>query len=222
MAAVAGRLVPRPSGWLVLAAFWASTACAAEAGAQPPLYRVERVVDGDTLVVATIGTVRLIGVDSPEMSDERSLARRLAHDATGFLRTMVAGKPVRLEYDGPRVDSYGRTLAYVFLPDDTLVNLEIVREGFGHAYLQFPFRRIDRFRAAEREARDARRGLWADDVIRDPRTGRPTKVWLNVASRVYHCPGSPQYGKTARGVYRTEAEARNEGHRPAGGRACGP
>ena len=60
-----------------------------------------------------------------------------------------------------RTDRYGRTLAYVYLLDGTLANAEIIRQGFGHAYTRFPFRYLDRFRALEREARNAARGLWA-------------------------------------------------------------
>lgn len=50
----------------------------------------------------------------------------------------------------------------------------------------------------------------------------PQPVWVNLRSRVYHCPGTQYYGNTARGVYLPEAEARRQGNRPNGGRACGP
>jgi hypothetical protein len=46
------------------------------------------------------------------------------------------------------------------------------------------------------------------------------RVWLNLNSRVYHCPGSATYGRTARGEYLREGEARRRGGRPAGGRTC--
>ncbi len=46
------------------------------------------------------------------------------------------------------------------------------------------------------------------------------RVWLNTSSRVYHCPGSDWYGRTARGEYLSEAEARKRGGRPSGGRPC--
>lgn len=46
------------------------------------------------------------------------------------------------------------------------------------------------------------------------------RVWLNLSSRVYHCPGTEYYGRTARGEFLTEAEARRRGGRPAGGRSC--
>ena len=67
---------------------------------------------------------------------------------------------MRLEYDWERTDRYGRTLAYVYLPDGTFVNAEIIGQGYGHAYTRFPFKHLDRFRQLEREARNAGRGLW--------------------------------------------------------------
>ena len=78
---------------------------------------------------------------------------------------MVEGKRVRLEFDQANAaqghkDRYGRTLAYVFLEDGTLLNAEIIKQGYGHAYTQFPFSRMEEFRWLEREAREEERGLW--------------------------------------------------------------
>lgn len=47
-------------------------------------------------------------------------------------------------------------------------------------------------------------------------------VWVNSRSNVYHCPGTEYYGKTARGAFMSESEARRLGNRPNGGRACHP
>ena len=79
---------------------------------------------------------------------------------------MVEGRRVRLEFDQGNTasghkDRYGRTLAYVFLEDGALLNAEIIKQGYGHAYTQFPFSRMEEFRRLEREAREQRRGLWA-------------------------------------------------------------
>ena len=41
------------------------------------------------------------------------------------------------------------------------MNAEISRQGYGFAYTRFPFAHLDEFRALEREAREQRRGLWA-------------------------------------------------------------
>lgn len=48
------------------------------------------------------------------------------------------------------------------------------------------------------------------------------RVWVNPRSGVYHCPGTPPYGTTARGFYVSEADAKARRYRPAGGRVCGP
>ncbi len=73
---------------------------------------------------------------------------------------MAEGRRVRLEFDQERVDRFGRTLAYVYLEDGMFLNAEIVRQGYGHAYTRFPFKYLEEFRAYEREAREAQRGLW--------------------------------------------------------------
>lgn len=46
------------------------------------------------------------------------------------------------------------------------------------------------------------------------------KVWVNLSSRVYHCPGTRYYGVTKRGKFMTQAEAQNIGSRPAYGQRC--
>ena len=128
----------------------------ASAGAQ----LVERVVDGDTIVVRGVGRVRLIGVDTPETVSPGRPVEFYGREASAFTKRLLDGRRVRLEYDRERTDRYGRTLAYVHLADGTFANAEIIRRGYGHAYTRFPFRHLDRFRRLEREARAAGRGLW--------------------------------------------------------------
>ena len=122
--------------------------------------RVERVVDGDTIIVTGVGRVRLIGVDTPESVDPRRPVEFFGKEASAFTRRLVDGQRVLLGYDWERTDRYGRTLAYVYLPDGTFVNAEIIRRGYGHAYTRFPFKHLERFRQLEREARQAGHGLW--------------------------------------------------------------
>jgi len=123
--------------------------------------RVRKVIDGDTITVSGVGTVRLLGVDAPEKTGGYRESERFGDDAARFLRALVDGKLVRLEYDAERTDQYQRTLAYVILEDGTVVNEAIIRAGWAETYRRFTYWRKADFQAAEREAREARRGMWA-------------------------------------------------------------
>ena len=131
--------------------------CSSSASAQ----LVTRVVDGDTIHVEGVGSVRLIGVDTPEAVDPRKPVEFFARESSEFTRRMALGKIVRLESDVQQKDKYNRTLAYVYLPDGSFLNAEIVRQGYSHAYTVFPFKYLDAFRTYERQAREQERGLWA-------------------------------------------------------------
>ena len=89
----------------------------------------------------------------------RRPVERFGREASAFTKRMVEGKKVLLEYDQDRRDRFGRTLAYAYLEDGTFLNAEIVKQGYGHAYTQFPFKYLEEFRGYEREAQEAQRGL---------------------------------------------------------------
>jgi micrococcal nuclease len=129
---------------------------------QTQVVKVRRVIDGDTLELDNGEDVRLIGVDTPETKHPKKPVERFGKEATAFNKRMVEGKEVRLEYDQQRKDKYDRTLAYVYLENGTLLNAEIIRQGYGFAYTRFPFKYLEEFRRLEREAREARRGLWGE------------------------------------------------------------
>lgn len=138
------------------------------------VFVVSHVSDGDTLILQDGRRVRLIGVDTPEMHDKqrnREDARRnhlnektvakFAEKAKKFVQDAVEGRSVRLEYDWEREDKYGRTLAYVYREEDGyFLNEAILREGYGFAYLVFPFKYTEEFRSLGSEAQKEGRGLW--------------------------------------------------------------
>jgi micrococcal nuclease len=123
---------------------------------------VMKVVDGDTLKLSDRQTIRLIGVDTPETKHPTKPVQYFGKEASAFTKRMAEGKSVTLEFDQQRVDKYGRTLAYVYLADGQLLNAEIIKQGYGFAYTRFPFKYMEEFRAYEREAREAGRGLWGE------------------------------------------------------------
>ena len=172
---------------------------ATEADEPRELREVTRVIDGDTLVLDGGERVRLIGVDTPETVHPNKPVERFGKEASAFTRGRAEGKKVRLEYDPGtgRKDRYGRTLAYIYLPDGTLLNLEIVRQGYGHAYTRFPFSKMDEFRAAEREAREERRGLWAE-ASPQPREGMQERPRESKPSAAAGCIPASQCCKVCR------------------------
>jgi micrococcal nuclease len=74
---------------------------------------------------------------------------------------MVEGKDVRLEFDWQQRDKYGRLLAYVYLPDGSFLNAEIIKQGYGFAYTRYPFKYLEEFRHYEKAAREHGAGLWS-------------------------------------------------------------
>lgn len=122
--------------------------------------RVRQVLDGDTITVSGVGVVRLLGVDAPEKTGGYRQAEPFGDEALRFMKKLVEGHVVRLEYDGPRKDQYKRTLAYVFLEDGTLANEAIIRAGWAETYRRFNLLRKPAFMDAERDARRMKRGMW--------------------------------------------------------------
>ena len=124
---------------------------------------VTRVVDGDTVEARVDGrplTVRLIGIDTPESVAPDQPVQCFALRASAYTTERLEGARVRLQFDLERIDPFGRTLAYAWLGDE-LFNETLVREGYAFVTTYPPnVRYVDRFRAAQREARSAGRGVW--------------------------------------------------------------
>lgn len=154
---------------MLMVAWLAFSSVPARAGADPETYfRVVRVVDGDTCVLDQIGKVRLIGVDTPETVDPRKPVQFYGKEASAFLRKLIDGKKVRIEYDQQRKDKYNRTLGYLYLPDGTFINSMLIEKGYAHAYTRFAFKYLAEFRAKERKARMDQVGLWAGTLRTAP------------------------------------------------------
>ncbi|MHC4876317.1 MAG: thermonuclease family protein [Planctomycetota bacterium] len=126
-------------------------------------YLVERVVDGDTLVLANGDRVRLIGVDTPETKHPTKPVEAFGPEASAFTRKSVEGQSVTLKFDREKYDRYQRVLAYVYR-DDWCLNEGLIRAGLSECVTKYPFDSTmkARFREAEDEARRARRGIWSN------------------------------------------------------------
>jgi micrococcal nuclease len=131
-----------------------------------PAASLDRVVDGDTIHVLyrheepLAESIRLLFLDTPERGEPGY------DEATAALESLLAGTTVSLQWEGDEAerDRYGRLLAYV-MAGETNVNLEMVRLGWSRYHTKFgTSERFDAaFRAAEAEAKAARRGMWRDE-----------------------------------------------------------
>jgi len=88
---------------------------------------VERVIDGDTIVIENETSVRLLGINSPEKGEP------YYNEAKDFLEELVFNKTIKLEFGKEKYDKYHRILAYISV-DEKNVNLELVKEGFANFY----------------------------------------------------------------------------------------
>ena len=150
--------------WVVMVGLCATVlARAVEQKSQPQIVSavVERAVDGDTVLLADGERVRYIGMDTPELHHPRKPVQPYAREAWEFNRKLVEGRKVRLEFDVERRDRYGRLLAYVFLEDGRFVNAELVKEGYAQLLTIPPnVKYVDLFVGLQRQAREAKKGLW--------------------------------------------------------------
>jgi endonuclease YncB( thermonuclease family) len=129
---------------------------------------VLEVVDGDTIDIRDDNRgplrVRVLGIDTPETKKPGYTVGCWGPEATGFAKSTLLGQRVAFIPDPTqdRTDRYGRTLAYVVRADGWDYSVEAARAGAARSYVYggVPVSRHDAIAAAEKEARDARRGLW--------------------------------------------------------------
>jgi len=88
---------------------------------------VERVIDGDTIVVGNGTHVRLLGINTPEKGE------KYYSEAKEFLENFILNQSVQLEFGKDKYDRYDRVLAYIFLGEEN-VNLKLIENGFANFY----------------------------------------------------------------------------------------
>ena len=129
-------------------------------------YPVVRTVDGDTIRVDRNGeeiVIRLIGIDTPETVAADRPVECFGPEASARTAELADGGEVWLEYDevSGLTDKYDRTLAYVWLDPETMLNEVLIAEGYAEEVTYTEgYAHAEDFRAAESRARDARAGLW--------------------------------------------------------------
>lgn len=121
----------------------------AQTAAAADIFRVDKVINGHTLLLSNNKTVSLIGIDTDQAESDR------------FLRDLVEGKGVKLEFDEQRQDAQGNWQACVLLIETNL-NATMVYAGYAVPKSTPPNTMHDElFEMLYRDAVEHKRGLWA-------------------------------------------------------------
>lgn len=133
-------------------------------------FQIQRVVDGDTLLLKNGARVRLMGVDTPECVKPNSPVEPFGPEASAYVKKVIEDSQnlVKLRLDREREDKYGRKLAYVYVFDPNqkeyrLLNEDLIRLGLGRALLTFNYTSSmkKRFERAQTLAQQESRGIWS-------------------------------------------------------------
>jgi micrococcal nuclease len=126
---------------------------------------VRSVTDGNTIDVATVGRVRLLGIDAPAIGHGLASSAPFGREARERLTTLVWHRWVRLEQEGVAVSNHR---AYVITGDGQFVNAVLVREGLARVSARQPLTRLAELQRAEAEAQSTRRGIWGNAPANPP------------------------------------------------------
>lgn len=147
------------------------------------LYTVTRVMDAVTLELDNKQTIRLMGVAVPDINSSDERRQKWGKKADDFVKRLVEGRKVWLEYGKEKTDDQGRTWAFVyftmglkemqkittegFIPfwgtsGNFMLNRMLVEYGYATVKSPFSFKYRSTFMSLERNARSKGLGMWQD------------------------------------------------------------
>ncbi|UVO18547.1 thermonuclease family protein [Stutzerimonas stutzeri] len=162
----------------LVGAFFVSVVCSLSVQAfcpapeRLPQVAVAQVIDGDTLRLTDGRSVRLIGLNTPELGRKGRVAEPLADAARNHLQQLVKASDGRLGLRMGREarDRYGRVLAHAYDVQGNNLEAALLAQGLGFFVAVAPNTElVDCHRAAEAQARQQHRGLWKRPPLRHAR-----------------------------------------------------
>lgn len=155
---------------------------------------VTKIIDGDTVVIQGGDHVRLLGIDTPEKGQP------FYTEASDALYKKVFMKTVILEKETEDRDQYGRLLRWIWL-NDSLINLEMVKEGFAVSRFYENSKYQKEIQEAEQNAINQRLGEWVqldldiqENSTTNPKTNSSTSIYPNTDACIsLGCPSGTQY-----------------------------
>jgi len=130
------------------------------------LYKVVRIVDGDTYVLeddnGTKEKIRIIGADTPETKHPKKGLEPFGNEATAFAKKYLTDKVVRLKFEKGKRDRYERVLAHVYV-NGIHFNKMLIDSGLAKSSFYSPnYKYRDAFKKAEEIANSKRLGIWSE------------------------------------------------------------
>lgn len=133
---------------------------------------VSHVYDGDTVRLDNNEKIRLIGLNTPEVTTRNKAGEPLGMAARTALRQRLTGQKVYLESDNLDYDRYRRRLAHVFLYNRKNVTAWMIAGGYGYAVTIPPnLKHRNCYQAAEQEARRKKAGIWQHSYFEPRQAG---------------------------------------------------
>lgn len=135
-------------------------------------HTVTKVIDGDTFWVQRAPDisfkVRLIGIDAPETRKTRYKEKGFyGQQSKEYLENLIDKQEVKLVIDVDSLDRYGRTLAYAYLPDGTMINAKLIKGGYATVMTVPPnIQHSELFLELQKHAQHNKTGLWSVDPLR--------------------------------------------------------
>lgn len=135
------------------------------------LYHVIQVLDGDTLIANVSGhevTIRMLGIDTPEVVDPRKPVQCYGPEASAQAKELLSYKEVYIEKDPIKesttgsYDKYGRVLGYIKMPGDFFYNKYMIQNGFAREYTfnKEKYQYQKELKAEQKKAQKGKVGLW--------------------------------------------------------------
>jgi micrococcal nuclease len=134
--------------------------------------KLEKCTDGDTARFVGVGATRFLYVDTPESTNK---IEPFGKEASAFTCSLLTkAKVIKLEYDGPQKDKYGRTLAWVWA-DGKLVQQSLIERGFVKGFYDYGTYKYEALMIKLQASAKAKKvGMWTTVAPKPTATPSPT------------------------------------------------
>ncbi len=131
--------------------------------------KVNRVVDGDTVVLEDGRTIRLLNVDTPETKKPGVAVMCYGPEASSYTTKMLENRIILIKPDKEDKDRYGRSLRFIFfVGEDTSAiansfNAKLIKEGYAKSSTVKPNNTYQNyFETLERQTKQLKVGAWGE------------------------------------------------------------